>query len=130
VYGRGSGDPVKAFQKPVWDVWDAFGISKAKWTPYWKNTSNAITSSNPEVKVSYYSKPHEVLVIAATNKRIPTTAVITIDLKVIGMDLMKSKASTASGPLDAKTDANGKLALRYPEDFNAGWPQSMVFIKD
>jgi|GEM_PF-4879751 len=130
VYGRGSGDPVKAFQKPVWDIWDTFGISKAKWTPYWKNTSNTIISSNPDVNVSYYSKPHEVLVITATNKRIPTTGVITIDMTAIGLDPVKSRVSTASGPLDARSDANGKLSLRYPEDFNAGWPQSMILIKD
>ena len=74
-----------AYKRPTWRVWEAFGVNMAEWTPYWKN-SPYITSSDSNVKISYYKKPLQVLFTAATNKRQPPTAKITIDLVGLGLN--------------------------------------------
>jgi len=81
----GAAGLIQAWQKPVWDTWDAFGINDATWVPYWRN-STLVTSSHPDVKVSYYTKPEQILLVAATNKRTKPSATVTVDLVGLGLD--------------------------------------------
>ncbi len=105
---------------PVWKVWDKFGIEQAKFVPYWRKSPSVI-SSNPNVIVSYFKKPGNILLAAATAKRKIPNAVITIDLKALGLNPSKVTVTTGLGvPIKGiETPIDGKLKLRFPEQTNS-----------
>lgn len=115
-------DVLKTCQQSVWDTWDNFGVSDAAWVPYWKATGNEITSSDPNVRVSYYTKPHQVLLVAATTKVTAQTAIIDINLPAFGIDPVNLKGwywrqYELNGPdlmASGQIDVNGHLRLEYP----------------
>jgi hypothetical protein len=113
VWGRGCGDYVAAWQKPVWNTWDSFGVKDADWVPYWKN-SVLVTSSNPDVKVSYYVKTKQVLLVAATNKRVQPTATIMVNLPGLGLNPASFTATLGGAAVTLTPDGSGKLNLTFP----------------
>jgi hypothetical protein len=120
-WGRGAGALIDAYQRPVWDVWERFGIEDATFTGYWRDSPH-VTSSHPDVKVSYHLKPGQALLAVASAKRQPPEATITVDLAGLGLNPATLRVTTGSGrPIDATPDADGKLRLRFPEQTNAGY---------
>ncbi|MBI3921354.1 MAG: hypothetical protein HY318_08060, partial [Armatimonadetes bacterium] len=120
TWGRGSGALIDAYKRPVWDVWEKFGIEDATFVGYWRDSPN-VTSSHPDVKVSYHLKPGQVLLAVASAKREPPAATITLDLAGLGLNPAALRVTTGSGrPLDVKPDADGRLRLRFPDQTNAG----------
>ena len=121
VWGRGYGSSVFSVNYPIWNMWRVFGISTTAWVPYWKN-SQYVTSSSPDVKVSYYTKPGQILLIAATNKRQKPHATVAIDL--IGLGLNPAKLSVyagTNGPIPyTPPGADGILRLSFPDQTNNG----------
>jgi hypothetical protein len=109
-----------AYKRPTWRVWEAFGVGKAQWTPYWKNSPH-VHSSDPDVKVSYYTRPGQVLLAAATNRRHAPTAKITLDLAGLGLNPSRLSVKAAlGGPIDVRPDSDGKLRLNFPDQANVG----------
>jgi len=118
---------VAQFKTPIWQIWEKFGIEKAKWVPYWKKDT-AITSSNPDIVASSYRKPHNILVAVATNKRSRPTGIVTINLNALQLESTKLTITTGAGAaIDAKPDSDGILRLRFPDQTNAG---NYVWLSD
>ena len=72
-------------------------------------------SSDPDVKVSYYTKPDQVLLVAATNKRVKPSATVTIDLVGLGLDPDNISEAYRSGPFTVTPDPDNMLRLGFPE---------------
>lgn len=107
-------------KQPVWQVWDAFGIGDAEWVPYWRN-SGLVTSSHPDVKVTYYKKPKQILLVAATNRHRVPEATITVDVKALGLEPPRLRVYVGlRDTLEARPDADGKLRLAFPGQTNYG----------
>lgn len=110
------------WRSPVWKAWDNFGIETAEFIPYWQN-SPLVTSSNPDVVVSFHRKAGSILVAAATAKRQQPTAVITIDMAALGLDPKLLKITTGEGspiPNLPVPDKDGKIRLAFPEAASCG----------
>lgn len=120
-------DWVAQFKTPIWQIWEKFGIENAKWVPYWQNDTT-VTSSNPDIVVSSYRKPHNILLAVATNKRSKPNGMVSVNLKALGIDTTKLTVTTGAGAaIDAKPDSDGVLMLRFPNQTNAG---NYVWLSD
>src|SRR5699024_8606327 len=76
-----SGDP-----KPLWKLWDAFGIQKARMIPYWSPRA-PIESGNDKVKAtSYVRKGERTLLILASWADSTVDITPQIDWDAIGLD--------------------------------------------
>ena len=114
---------VQYCEGPTWDAWESFGISDANWVPYWK-VGSEITSTNPDVKVSYHTKPQNILLVAATNRYDKPASTITIDLPALGIDPAHLRAWYTLPnfiPTYLEPDVDGKLVLDYPGQDENGY---------
>ncbi|MHB1459349.1 MAG: glycoside hydrolase domain-containing protein, partial [Armatimonadota bacterium] len=119
VLGIGWGSGVTTYQAPIWNMWNTFGIDQATFVPYWQN-SPYVTSSNPDVKATYFQKPGQILLAVATNKRQTPTATITINLTALGLPANPAVDAGLNGPIAHNPPVNGILTLSFPSQTNNG----------
>jgi len=120
--GDSQGSETAIWHAPVWKAWDDYGIEGAEFVPYWQN-SPLVTSSHPDVIVSFYRKSGSVLIAAATPKRERPSAAVTVDLKALGLATGNLTITTGDGrPISnlPEPDADGKLRLAFPEAVGEG----------
>ena len=131
IWGRGCGGSlVEHWQRPTWDMWENFGINDATWVPYWHNSA-LVSSSHADVKVSYHVKPHQVLLVAATNKRTKPSATVTVDLTGLGLDPGNITGSFGTGgPVNLAPYISGStLSLPYPAMLDNGGRSNYLWIR-
>lgn len=116
------GSETAIWRTPVWKAWDAYGIDRAEFVPYWKNDPR-VRSSQPDVVASFYVKPGSVLLAAATAKRQPPVAIVTVDVNALGLDPKRLQITTGEGnpiPNLPSPGVDGVLRLPFPDAFTHG----------
>lgn len=71
------------YVSPLWAAYDKFGITDARWLPYWGDSG--VRPDVASVKASAYAKPNDVLVFASQLKHEPVTTRLNIDRARLGM---------------------------------------------
>jgi hypothetical protein len=80
-----SGDP-----RPIWNVWDKFGIQGSEMIGFWVPTS-PVKTNNPEILATVYRKDHKTLLSIASWAQNPEKVKLSIDWKQLGIDPLKAK---------------------------------------
>jgi len=71
--------------RPIWKVWDNFGMKGTKMVGYWVET-NPVKTNNPEVLATIYKKPGKVLVSIASWAADDVNIKLKIDWKALGIN--------------------------------------------
>jgi hypothetical protein len=87
IYGMTNRMPwtENADPRPIWKVWDAFGMGGTKMVGYW-SPNCAVKTDNPAVPASVYEKKGAALVAIASWAGQDTTVRLRIDWGVLGID--------------------------------------------
>jgi hypothetical protein len=80
-----SGDP-----RPIWNVWDKFGMQGSEMIGFWV-PSSPVKTNNPEILATVYRKEHKTLLSIASWAQNPEKVKLTIDWKQLGIDPLKAK---------------------------------------
>ncbi|WP_233164752.1 glycoside hydrolase domain-containing protein [Pedobacter sp. ASV28] len=83
----GNNDP-----RPIWKVWDNFGMKGTKMIGYWSENC-PIKTSNPEILATVYKKPGAALVAIASWASQDEKITLNIDWKKLGIDPAKAVLS-------------------------------------
>lgn len=76
--------------RPIWKVWDSFGMQGAKMIGYWVK-ENPVKTDNPNVPATIYKKGKKVLVALASWAPATTNIHLTIDWQKLGINPSKAK---------------------------------------
>jgi hypothetical protein len=111
--------------RPIWKIWDDFGMQGSKMIGYWVENC-PVKTSNPEVLATVYKKDKSALVSIASWAADDTTVRLQIDWKALGID-------PAKATITAPEARNFQLAttFQYGQDINVpkgkGW---LLVIKE
>jgi Family of unknown function (DUF6067) len=91
VYGMTNRMPWSdnADPRPIWKVWDDFGMKGSKMIGYWVE-NNPVKTNNPDVLATIYKKDKRVLVSIASWATDDATIRLQIDWKALGIDPAKA----------------------------------------
>ncbi len=105
--------------RPIWKVWDSFGMKGTKMIGYWVDT-NPVKTDNDKVLATVYKKNGAVLVSIASWADADTTIQLKIDWKQLGIDPAKA---TITAPDIAKFQQGRtfKLDEKIPVEKAKGW---------
>ncbi len=70
--------------RPVWEIWDSFGIHDSKMIGFWEDTP-LVRSSNSEVKATAYVKEHQILIALGSWASEKTSTTLTLDWDLLGV---------------------------------------------
>lgn len=105
--------------RPIWKVWDDFGIQGSKMTGYWVE-NNPVKTSDPAVLATIYRKDKKVLVAIASWAKDNVDIKLVIDWKALGID--KDKAIiTAPEIKDFQPAATFKDGADIKVSAGKGW---------
>ncbi len=76
--------------RPIWQVWDDFGIHQSRMIGYWVD-NNPVTTSNKDVIATIYKKQDTVLIALASWANDDTEIRLKIDWKALGMNPNKAE---------------------------------------
>ncbi|WP_221887752.1 glycoside hydrolase domain-containing protein [Chitinophaga polysaccharea] len=121
VYGMTNRMPWTATSdpRPIWKVWDDFGMQGTKMIGYWVE-NNPVKTSNPLVPATIYRKDGAVLVSLASWAPENTTVKLTINWKALGID---SARAVITAP-DIRNFQQGQVFGKnadIPVEKNKGW---------
>ncbi|TAM99998.1 MAG: hypothetical protein EPN39_05260 [Chitinophagaceae bacterium] len=85
LYGMTSRAPWSGDPRPIWKVWNEFGIVGSQMIGYWV-PDNPVKTDNPDVLATIYKKPGAVLVSIASWAKRDTTIHLMIDWKGLGIN--------------------------------------------
>jgi hypothetical protein len=108
------GDP-----RPIWRLWDEFGIQEAKMIGYW-DAACPVKTDNKDVLATVYCKPGKALVSLASWAGEPARCRMAIDWAALGLDPAKVRicAPRIEGFQEEKTFA---VSDPIPVDPARGW---------
>ncbi|NIG52289.1 hypothetical protein F3J22_02240 [Chitinophaga sp. Cy-1792] len=121
VYGMTNRMPWSdnADPRPIWKVWDDFGMQGSKMVGYWVE-NNPVKTDNPNVPATIYRKNGAVLVSLASWAAEDTTIHLNIDWKALGIDPSKA---TITAP-DVRNFQPGQVFAKdaaIPVSKGKGW---------
>jgi hypothetical protein len=127
VYGMTNRMPWSdnADPRPIWKVWDDFGMQGTKMIGYWVD-NNPVKTNNTEVLATIYKKNKSALVSIASWAADDTTIHLQIDWKALGIDPAKATI-TAPGVKNFQPAASFKDGQDIKVDKGKGW---MLIIKE
>jgi hypothetical protein len=105
--------------RPIWKVWDDFGMQGTKMIGYWVE-NNPVKTNNPEVPATIYKKEHSVLVSIASWAKDDATIKLKINWKALGIDPSKSTI-TAPAVNNFQQAASFKEGDEIKVEKNKGW---------
>ncbi|MFT4205417.1 MAG: DUF6067 family protein [Chitinophagaceae bacterium] len=76
--------------RPIWKVWDSFGMQGSQMVGYWVK-DNPVKTDNPNVPITIYKKDKKVLVALASWDSSNVSIHLHIDWKKLGIDPAKTK---------------------------------------
>ncbi|MEO6436113.1 MAG: glycoside hydrolase domain-containing protein [Tepidisphaeraceae bacterium] len=98
---------------PLWRAMDRFGVSDARWRPYW---SSPVASADSEaVQISAWTKGDKTLLFVSHLKRQAATVHVRPDLEKLGLKDFKASDALTESPLAVK---DGAIELVFGE---MGW---------
>lgn len=117
IYGMTNRRPWSGDPRPIWKVWDRFGIQGSQMIGYWVPSSPVKTNS-PDVLATIYKKEHKTLVAIASWAKEAKNVKLLIDWTKLGIDPSQAKLTawdvqnfqkaTVFGPNDEITVQPGK----------------------
>lgn len=121
VYGMTNRMPWTATSdpRPIWKVWDDFGMQDTKMVGYWVD-NNPVKTNNPLVPATIYRKNGAVLVSLASWAPENTTVKLSIDWKALGIDPAKAVITAPDIRNFQRGQVFGKDA-GIPVEKNKGW---------
>lgn len=90
VYGMTNRRPWSGDPRPIWNVWDKFGMQGSEMIGYWVPDS-PVKTSNVEVLATVYRKETKTLVAIASWAKNAEKVKLVIDWKKLGIDPLKAK---------------------------------------
>jgi hypothetical protein len=90
IYGMTTRFPYSGDPRPIWKIWDEFGIQDAKMIGYWSE-SCPVRTDNKDILATVYAKSGKVLVALASWAKESVDCQLQIDWKALGMDQDKTK---------------------------------------
>jgi hypothetical protein len=105
--------------RPIWKVWDDFGMKGAKMIGYWVE-DKPVKTDNPEVLATVYKKDKAALVAIASWAKDDVKIKLTIDWKALGIDPAKATITAA----EVKNFQHGqsfKPGDEIPVEKGKGW---------
>ena len=78
-------ETVRCDPRPVWKVWDDFGIESATMKGYWEKDCPA-TTNNPGIHATIYQKDEQSLISVASWGEKPVRFIFQFDWKALGLD--------------------------------------------
>lgn len=75
--------------RPIWKVWDSFGMQGTKMIGYWVE-SNPVKTNNPDVLATIYKKDHSALVSIASWAKDDVNIKLAINWKALGINPAKA----------------------------------------
>jgi hypothetical protein len=90
VYGMTTRLPYMADPRPIWKVWDEFGMKGSRMIPYWA-ADCPVRSSHPAVLATVYRQPKKSLVSIASWAAANVGCRLTIDFAKLGLDPAKAR---------------------------------------
>lgn len=82
-------DGVLCDPRPIWKVWDMFGIADAKMIGYWEDNAPITTTNDKILATTYVNKNGEVLVSVASWAPQEAEFALNVDWKALGLDPTK-----------------------------------------
>lgn len=91
-------DNVVCDPRPVWRIWDSFGIAQSEMIGYWEK-SCPVRTNNPDVLATVYKRKGRALVALASWAPTRVGVKLTVDWKALGIDPAKARiyAPVSSG---------------------------------
>jgi len=80
----------------IWKAMSDFGVSEAKWYPYWRN-QEFITTNSESIKVSFYMKNSEILMVASNLSQQEIQGQISINSGSLNISKLKSANNAITG---------------------------------
>jgi hypothetical protein len=126
IYGMTARHPwaSTADPRPVWKIWDEFGIDSADMKGYWEDCP--IRTSRPDVLATAYVKKGEILISLASWSAVTVKVKLVINWKAIGLDAHKA-ILTAPEIKDFQEGASFKPEDDITLDPGKGW---LLYLKD
>lgn len=111
--------------RPIWKVWDDFGMKGTKMIGYWVE-DNPVKTNNPEVLATVYKKDKSALLAIASWAKDDVNIKLNIDWKALGIDPAKASI-TAPAVKNFQTSATFKNGDDLPVQKAKGW---LLIIKE
>ncbi|MCX7425903.1 MAG: DUF6067 family protein [Planctomycetia bacterium] len=89
LYGMTARMPWRDDVKPLWRLWDEFGIADARMIGYWEKDC-PVRAEGPGVLATVYTRPGKALVSLASWAGAPAVCRLKIDWQALGMDPAKT----------------------------------------
>jgi hypothetical protein len=105
--------------RPVWEIWDKFGIESSKMKGYWEKDC-PIKTDRENIKATIYQKDGESLISAASWEDEPVDFSFQFDWKTLGIDSVKAVLS-APFIKDFQEERTFRPAGKVPVDPGKGW---------
>ncbi|HTE02265.1 MAG TPA: glycoside hydrolase domain-containing protein [Mucilaginibacter sp.] len=111
--------------RPIWKVWDDFGMKGSKMIGYWVE-NNPVKTNSPDVLTTIYKKDKSVLVSIASWAKDDTNIRLQIDWKALGIDPAKATI-TAPEVKNFQPKADFKDGQEIRVEKGKGW---IIVIKE
>jgi len=85
VYGMTARYYSGADPKPIWTLWDSFGIAQSKMLGYW-SAACPVHTDNPDVLATAYVRDGKTLIALASWAKTPVQVKLNVDWKALGLD--------------------------------------------
>ena len=105
--------------RPIWKVWDSFGMKGTKMIGYWVPT-NPVKTDNEKILATVYKKKGKVLVSIASWADAETDIQLKIDWKQLGIDPAKATI-VAPDIKNFQTGRTFKVNEKIPVEKAKGW---------
>jgi hypothetical protein len=109
-----SGDP-----RPVWKVWDDFGIAKSRMIGYW-DPECPVKTGRKDMPATAYVREGKTLIALASWAPKKETVTLQIDWKALGLDPTRAKL-LAPAVKDFQAAAEFSPAAKIPVEPGRGW---------
>jgi hypothetical protein len=119
VYGMTSRLPYMADPRPIWKMWDEFGMQGSRMIGYWVPDC-PVRTDHPAVLATVYRKPGKALVAIASWAREKVNCHLTIDFAKLGLDAAHARLHALEVP-GFQSPATFELSDAIPVEPGRGW---------
>jgi hypothetical protein len=112
-------EKIKADPRPVWKIWDEFGIQNAKMVGFWEDEP-VVVSSDMNVKVTAYVKQGKTLLSIGNFSDETKMVSLKIDFEKLGIDAENAKLFVPEIP-DFQPAKEWKLQEKIEVEPRKGW---------
>lgn len=121
LYGMTNRMPwsANADPRPIWKVWDNFGMKGSQMLGYWLD-DNPVHTDNPAVLATVYRQPGKVMIAIASWADTDTTVRLKINWKALGLDASKARLQ-APGMERFQEEKVFGIADAIPVSKGKGW---------